>query len=118
MTQGASNGKADRRTSWLSGLLLGALGGFLLLEFPLFGLLLVVVGAILVSIAGQRSAGVGGLLAGVGALWVLVLGRVKLSCTAEAGCEAPTIDGYLVVGFVILAMGIAVTIAAARSRSD
>ena len=94
------------------------LGGFLLLEFPLFGFLLVVVGAILVSIAGQRSAGIAGLLAGVGGLWVLVLGRVKLTCTAAGGCEAPTIDGYLAVAFVILAMGVVVTIAAARSRSS
>ena len=64
--------RSDRRTSWLSGLLLGALAGFLLLEFPLFGLLLGVVGGILVSIAGQRSAGIAGLLVGIGGLWVLV----------------------------------------------
>lgn len=118
MTRAANSGRSDRRTSWLSGLLLGALGGFLLLEFPLFGLLLVVVSGILVSIAGQRSAGLGGLLAGVGGMWLLVLGRVKLTCSAEGGCEAPTIDGYLVVAFVILAVGVAVTIAAARPQGD
>jgi hypothetical protein len=79
----------------------------------------VAVTAILARLAGQATAGAGGLLIGVGATWVAALGRVKLACTVDGGCEAPTIDGYLAIVAGFLAIGTVVSIAAlARSRRD
>ena len=111
--------QSTARSSWFAGFVIGTGGGFLLLEGPTLGLAILVAMAVLVRLAGQATAGAGGLLMGVGAIWIAALGRVKLTCTAAAGCTAPTIDGYLAVGAGFLAVGIVASLAAlARSRKD
>ena len=102
------------RAAWLSGLILGALAGFALFVFPPIGIVVVVVAGALMRWAGRALLGVGGLLAGIGGMWVAVFGRVKLSCAAEAGCEAQSIDAVLVVAVAMLATGVAVLIVAER----
>lgn len=111
--------RSSARSSWFVGFVIGALGGFLLLEGPLLGLAIIAATAVPARLAGQAIAGAGGLLMGMGVIWIAALGRVKLACTVEVGCEAPTIDGYLAVGAGFLALGVVASLAAlARSRRD
>jgi hypothetical protein len=111
--------RSTPRSSWFAGLVVGTAGGLLLLEGPTLGLAILAAMAVLVRLAGQATAGVGGLLTGVGVIWLAALGRVKLNCTPAAGCEAGAIDGYLAVGAGFLAIGTVVSLVAlARSRRD
>jgi len=114
MTSAARSGW---RTGWLVGLALGAPGGFLLLELPFVGLLIVAAAAVLLAVAGRMLAGIGGLLVGVGAVWGALFGNVKLTCHPDS-CAAPNIDTYLALSFAILALGVgASVIAALRARA-
>ncbi|MEO8469755.1 MAG: hypothetical protein ABI573_08830 [Chloroflexota bacterium] len=107
---------ASRGSSWIAGAALGLLAGFLLLESPLFGLVVLSAAAVLVAVKGDRNSGFGGLLIGLGGTWTLLLGRVKFSCTVNSGCAAPTIDTYLAIGIAILVLGSALSLGAVRAR--
>jgi hypothetical protein len=79
------------------------------------GWLVVVVFAILAVIIGPRVMAIGGLLTGLGAIWLVLLGRVALECQAPAGaigCSAPGIEQWLAVGAGMLAIGVALTVVA------
>ena len=91
LTDGVAQGSDARRQ------VIGTGGGFLLLEGPTLGLAILAAMAVLVRLAGQATAGVGGLLIGVGAIWVAALGRVKLTCTVAAGFRFshPDLEGAL-----------------------
>ena len=113
--------RSGDRPSWLAGLTLGAVSGFLLLEFPILGVAIFAAAAILIRRVGGMVAGTGGLLVGLGGMWLALFGRVKLTCTEDAtsgsSCIAPSIDTYLVISLVILAVGAAISIVVfARSR--
>lgn len=109
------------RTSWIASLVVGVAGGFLALEFPTLGWLILVLFAIPAAIVGPRAAAIGGLLTGFGAIWLALLGRVAITCRAADGfgCQAPGIEPWLAVGAGVLAIGAALTIVAfvrARQR--
>ena len=110
-----------RRAGWFPGLVVGVAAGFATLEFPTVGWLVVVVFAILAMIVGPRVAAIGGLLTGLGTIWLVLLGRVAITCQAPAGqigCSAPGIEQWLAVGGAMLAIGLALTIVATvRARS-
>ena len=92
-------------------------GGFLALESPLVGLALLISMAAVARLGGQLGAGLAGLLLGVGLAWIGLFGRLKLTCTAASGCEAPMIDAYLALSFGILVVGLATSgLAARRAR--
>jgi hypothetical protein len=101
--------RAGARQSWLVGLGLGVPAGFLLLAFPIAGLAIFAAAGAVVIIKGRGIAGIGGLLIGIGATWVALFARIKLTCTWDpatgSGCLAPTIDGYLAISVAILAVG-------------
>jgi hypothetical protein len=109
------------RSGWIAGFVVGVTAGFATLEIPTLGWLLVVVFAILAAITGPRVAALGGLLTGVGAIWLVLLGRVAITCQAtgdELGCHAPGIEPWLLVGAAMLALGVALTIwARVRARA-
>jgi hypothetical protein len=107
--------RATARTGWLAGLAVGMSGGFLALEGPLLGLALLVAMAALARLGGQLVAGLGGLLLGVGLVWIGLFGRLKLTCTAASGCEAPMIDAYLGLSVTFLVLGLATSGLALRS---
>lgn len=111
---------AGRRSDWLAGLVVGAAAGFAALEIPPVGWLLVLAFAVPVSIRGPRAAPLGGLLCGIGAIWLVLLGRVALSCRAaagETGCQAPGIETWLLAAGAMLVAGLlASAVAWARSR--
>ena len=105
------------RSGWIAGLAVGAAGGFLALELPTIGYLLLVLFAIPAAVVGPRAAAIGGLLTGAGAIWLILLGRVALECRApdgEIGCQAPGIEPWLAASAGMLAVGIVLTILAAR----
>jgi hypothetical protein len=109
------------RSGWIAGFVVGVPAGVATLEIPTLGWLLVAVFAALAAITGPRVAGIGGLLTGLGAIWLLLLGRVAVTCRAtgdEPGCHAPGIEPWLLVGAAMLAVGVALTVwarVAARS---
>lgn len=103
------------RSSWIAGLAVGAAAGFLALELPTIGYLILVLFAIPAAVVGPRAAAIGGLLIGFGGVWLLLLGRVAVSCRAidgEIGCQSPGIEQWLAVGAAVMAVGVALTIAA------
>lgn len=109
------------RTAWLAGVVLGVLDGFLLFEFPLLGLVLTLIAALLLGRERPRSAGIGGLLVGIGGCWTFFLTRAKLACLAfdaapNQGCEMPTVEGYLVAAGLVLLVGIGLTLRLALRR--
>jgi hypothetical protein len=99
------------RTTWIAGLVVGVAGGFLALEFPTLGWLILVLFAVPAAIVGARAAAIGGLLTGFGAIWLALLGRVAITCRAANGfgCEAAGIEPWLAVGAWMLAIGFALT---------
>lgn len=101
---------------WLSGLAVGAAGGFAALEFPPVGWFVIVGFTLPAVVVGPRIASVGGLLVGIGGVWIALLGRMALTCQAtgeDLGCHAPNLDPWLDAGAVMLAVGALLTIAAA-----
>jgi hypothetical protein len=108
------------REGWLAGVVVGMTAGFLTLEFPTLGWLLAVAFAVPAAVVGPRVAALGGLLAGIGAMWIVLLGRVALTCRAtgsDLGCQAPGIEGWLAFGGGMLSVGILLTVLGAwRSR--
>jgi hypothetical protein len=114
------NGAA--RAGWIPGFVVGVATGFATLEFPTLGWLLVIVFAILAAILGPRIAAIGGLLTGLGSIWLVLLGHVAISCQAtgnELGCHAPEIAPWLIAGGAMLAAGISLTLVAlGRARRD
>jgi hypothetical protein len=104
--------RPSRRSAWIAGLVVGVTAGFLTLEFPTLGWLLVVAFLVGGFVWRRPAAATGGLLTGVGLAWVALLGRVALTCRAtgvELGCQAPGIEDWLAVGVGLLGAGIAIS---------
>ena len=107
--------KGRARRGWVAGVVVGVAGGLLALEFPTLGWLILVLFAVPAAIVGPRAAAIGGLLIGLGGCWLVLLGRVALTCRAtveELGCRAPGIEPWLAASAVVLAVGLALTIVA------
>ena len=110
------------RSGWIPGFVVGVAAGFATLEFPTLGWLLVIMFVIVAAILGPRIGAIAGLLTGLGSIWLVLLGRVAISCQAtgsELGCHAPDIEPWLVAGGAMLAAGVALTVVAfGRARRD
>ena len=63
--------------NWLAGLVMGVCGGFLVLLFPIMGVLLIGLGVIGILRARPRLAGASGLLLGIGAIILTLLARAQ-----------------------------------------
>jgi hypothetical protein len=108
---------------WLPGFVVGLTAGLATLEIPTVGWLLVVAFAIPALIGRQRAAAIGGLLTGLGTIWLVLLGRVAIACPArspnEPGCHAPDIGPWLAFGAAMFASGVLLSFGAllvARGR--
>ena len=71
-------------SGWLSGVVLGTASGFLVVELGVIGLAFALVSIALIAWKGPPLIAFGGLLAGFGGLWTLLIGRVALTCGADA----------------------------------
>ncbi|GAC1675071.1 MAG: hypothetical protein NVS9B8_17440 [Candidatus Limnocylindrales bacterium] len=101
-------------TVWFAAALLGALAGALTLEIPSIGWLLVFGFALPATLAGRRSAALGGMLLGLGAAWIALLSAASARCTtfnAEPGqgCTEPDLGPWLTIGFAMLVGGALLT---------
>jgi hypothetical protein len=116
------NGRVRR--GWIAGVVVGVAGGLLALEIPTLGWLILVLFAVPAAIVGPRAAAIGGLVTGFGACWLVLLGRVAITCGAtddELGCHAPGIEQWLAVSAGVLAIGLtltAVSYVRARPRAE
>ena len=109
--------RSGPRQSWLAGLALGAIGGFLTLEFPVLGLAICLATAVVIWRTGRAMAGTGGLFVGIGGMWLLLFGRVALDCRVASGCTAPDIGTTVATSGGVLAIGLVVSaIVAVQSR--
>jgi hypothetical protein len=105
------------RSGWIPGLVVGAAGGMLSLVFPTVGWLIVAGFAVPALVGATRVAALGGLLTGIGAIWLALLGRVALQCRGDEGCQAPNQESWLVAAALMLGIGLALRLATvARSR--
>jgi hypothetical protein len=102
--------------AWLAGATVGATGGFLALEGPMFGWAILVAFAVPAIRSGTRAAAIGGELLGVGLVWLALLGRVGLTCHPP-DCRAPGIDLWLAAGAAMALVGLVSTARAATLRS-
>jgi hypothetical protein len=103
---------ASARGAWIPGLAVGCAAGFATLEIPSLGWLLVVAFAVPALASRDRWSAIAGLLTGLGAIWLILVGRVALTCRAvdgELGCQAPGIERWLWAGGGILAAGLLLT---------
>jgi hypothetical protein len=109
------------RSAWLSGVAVGAAGGFAALELPTVGWVVILAFAVPALVVGPRIAAIGGLLTGIGMTWALLFGRMALACQAtgeESGCDAPDLTPWLASTGAMIGIGLALTaVAAWRSRT-
>lgn len=103
------------RRGWLPGVVVGLAVGVAALEVGALAWILAAAFAVPAVIVGPRRAAIGGLFTGSGAIWLVLLGRVAISCRAadgEIGCQAPWIEGWLAAAGVQLGLGLALTLLA------
>jgi len=104
--------RTTARSAWLSGFIVGIAAGFGTLEIPTLGWLLVIAFAVGAVVSHRLLPAAGGLMTGLGISWVVLLGRVALTCRAtgdDLGCRAPGIESWLAVGLGMLAVGVVLT---------
>ena len=114
MTTSRRPGRAD----WLAGLVVGVSGGLLLAEWPPAGAFVALAFAIPAAVSGGRLAALGGLLVGLPAAWLAIIGHATLRCAefnaqAGQGCVMSEATGWVIAAVAILAVGIFWTVAAA-----
>ncbi len=111
-----------RRSNWLAGLVVGAAGGVLFWLFPILGIAVMGLFAILAVTRPDRLSGVSGLLVGAGAGWLGVLSRAIVDCNRfnegpNQGCVAPDLTAWIAVGAMLFGTGMVLLVVAVRRRS-
>jgi len=114
---------SERRSSssvvWLSGLVLGAVGGIGVLEVGLLGLGFLVVALGLIAWKGPRILAAAGLATGFGLIWTLLFLRVQWTCAPgaplpETGCVSEDLTPWIAGSAVIFVAGLVASAAAFR----
>jgi len=114
---------SERRSSssaaWLSGLVLGAVGGVGVLELGLLGVGFLVVALGLIAWKGPRMLAAAGLATGFGLIWTVLFLRVQLTCgpgapLAEDGCVSEDLSAWIAGSGVVFVAGLVASAAAFR----
>ena len=105
--------------SWLAGLVVGVAAGFWLAEWPAHGAVLAVAFAVPAALSRARLPALGGLLVGIPALWLTVIGFATTRCAnfdAQPGqeCVMSDIGAWPFVAVGMLLVGAICSLAAAR----
>ncbi|MBA2720550.1 MAG: hypothetical protein H0U52_15110 [Chloroflexi bacterium] len=100
---------------WIACLLAGASGGVLTLVLPPLGLLLVAAGALPAVVSDTRYAALGGLLTGLGATWLVLIGAANARCESFNSlpgqeCVGPDLGPWLTIGGAMLAAGVLLSV--------
>jgi hypothetical protein len=109
----------ETRRGWLAGLVVGLVAGFWFAEWPTLGALIVVAFAAPSAFSRTRLAALGGLLVGIPAMWLTVIGLATARCAdfnAQPGqeCVMGDIGLWPAVAIALLAIGATASAAAVR----
>jgi hypothetical protein len=106
------------RTAWLAGLVVGAASGALSLLLPVFGWAFGFAFFAGALVRHLLLPSVGGFFLGGGTVWLALLLQADRRCDAFNGpaqsCVSPDLLPWLVAGLLMLLVGAAATIVAAR----
>ena len=107
------------RRDWFAGLAVGAAAGFLLAVLPTLGAVLAVVFAVPALRSRTRVAALGGLLVGMPAVWLTIMGMAAARCAAFDGqpgqeCGMGDIWGWGAIVVGLLAIGLVLTVRSMR----
>lgn len=114
----ARSSRSGRR-DWLAGLVVGVAAGFWFAEWPTLGVVIAVAFALPAAISVTRLAALGGLLIGIPAMWLTVIGLATARCAdfdALPGqeCLMADVGPWVAVAIGMLVVGTAASVAAAR----
>jgi hypothetical protein len=110
----------ETRRGWLAGLVVGVVAGFWFAEWPTLGALIAIAFAVPAAISRERVAALGGLLVGIPAMWLTVIGLATARC-ADFGrqpgqeCAMADVGPWVAVAIAVLILGGVATVVAARS---
>ena len=97
---------------WLIGLITGGVAACgLLVAGPIAGAL-GVVAVLLAVVERPRAAAIGGVLLGIGGAWLVLFGRVALTCRVD--CASPDLAPWLSLAAGFVGLGALVTVRASR----
>jgi len=104
---------------WLAGLVVGVAAGFWLAEWPTLGALIALAFAVPAALSRARVAALGGLLMGIPAIWLTVIGLATARCADfDAGpgqeCVMADVGPWAAVAVGLLILGAAASLAAVR----
>ena len=111
------------RRDWIAGLAVGAGVGFFFAELPILGAILAVAFAVPALLSRTRVAALGGLLIGIPAMWLTIMGLATARCAefdAQPGqeCEMGDVTGWVAIAVGVLAIGVVLTIRTLRGAAD
>jgi len=111
--------RASKASTWLAGLVVGAVAGFWFAEWPTFGAVLAIAFALPAALSKARLPALGGLLVGMPAIWLTVIGAATARCAdfgAQPGqeCVMSDIGPWPFVAVGLLLVGTICSLAAAR----
>jgi hypothetical protein len=107
--------------AWFGGLVVGAASVLLLTELPAAGVVIAVAFAVPALASARRLPGIAGLLVGLPATWLAVIGLATARCAAfdpqpGSECGMGDVSGLAVMAAALLVVGLALSAAAARRR--
>lgn len=107
------------RRNWLAGLVVGVVAGFWFAEWPTLGAVIAIAFAVPAVISATRLAALGGLLIGIPAMWLTVIGLATARCADfndQPGqeCVMAAVGPWVAVAVGLLVLGTVASFAAAR----
>jgi hypothetical protein len=102
-------GSRSQLTWWLAGLAAGVAAGLVPLALGFVGIFITGLVLVWAALARPRGVVLSGVLAGVGATWLILFSRAALGCAeanaATEGCVGPDLSSwsFLPIAFLILA---------------
>ena len=114
----ATEGDGLRLRAFLLGLVAGALGGVLLVEFGIGLPFLAALAIALGCAARPRPMGAAGTLIGWGATWIAVLASAAHACAVDQTCgdSPPSVAPWIVAGLGLVLAGSVLVLSSDRRR--
>lgn len=95
-------------TWWLAGLAAGVAAGLVPLILGFVGFVVIGLVAVVAALMQPRGVVLSGVLAGVGATWLILLSRASLGCsgtnTQTEGCVGPDLSSWLLLPIALLVL--------------